>query len=401
MGIGGDASHVAAGTTVIITIDALEALKKDKEMLQEKLVKDADEFKKLISNVQFELKAERLATLDMKKAYEKTLNDKDKNYEFIIQMKNQDVNNLQDKNNDLIKEIKGLEGDLKKEGEEFDLLTEALADKETEINKHVANVLNLKEVITVHEKEQDRLKVIIEKQKKRIDTFKPPVVHEVCLSARSYSDEMLIQLRDEDIEGKGKQIDMLTVANNKLLINLDTIEDSLEKLQRDILDKNVIISKLESQLRGKDAQIEKQEQTIKVLSGREAAMEIAAQQNSKLLQLLQQQEGKMVEVEHESMTAKEALKEMKTKYVTVLKEAAEYEALSSKYNREVSMYKGQLEDMKVKTKKELEDLSQHAGEVTRASYFKEQTTMEELRTRKETQYVRYIVYGHTFSFLHI
>ncbi len=158
-------------------------------------------------------------------------------------------------------EIKDLQEEIKKEGEEFDLLTEALADKDGEVNKHLETILNVREQLAIQEKETDRHKVIVSRLEKTIDKLKPPPMEDICLSARSFSEDMLINLRDEDIAGKAKQIDMLTESNNKLLINLDTIEDSVEKLQQDVLKKNITISKLESSLRAKEALVDKQEQT--------------------------------------------------------------------------------------------------------------------------------------------
>lgn len=48
-------------------------------------------------------------------------------------------------------------------------------------------------------------------------------------------------------------------------------------------------------------------------------MEVATLQNSKLLQLLQQQEAKVAENEYETNNAKAALKEFKQKYIAALK----------------------------------------------------------------------------------
>ncbi len=152
-------------------------------------------------------------------------------------------------------ETKSLEEDIKKEHEEFDMLTEALADKDKEIVKMQEDKQIWQQSLTTLEKEIDKLKVKLHRQELIIASHKPPESAEVCLSARSFSEEMLISLRDEDIEAKGKQINLLTDANTKLLVNLDTVEESIEKMQQDILDKNINISKLESVIRKKDAEI--------------------------------------------------------------------------------------------------------------------------------------------------
>ena len=123
------------------------------------------------------------------------------------------------------------------------------------------------------------------------------------------------------------------------------------------------------------------------MSGREAAMEVATLQNNKLLTLLQQQETKAADIVAENDIAKTSLKEFKQKYIAALKESAQFEALNTKFSRELKEQKKIVEELKEKTKKDIEDIASQAGEATRASFFKEQTTHEELVKRRESHYI--------------
>ena len=74
------------------------------------------------------------------------------------------------------------------------------------------------EKINGFDKELDRHKVIIRRQEKQIETLNPDT-EDVCLSARSFSEDMMISLRDEAIDAKEKQIGLLNQQNENLLEN--------------------------------------------------------------------------------------------------------------------------------------------------------------------------------------
>jgi len=54
----------------------------------------------------------------------------------------------------------------------------------------------------------------------------------------------MTRLRDEDIEGKSKQIELLTLETESLTQNVESLEDELERMQKIILDKDIVINKL-------------------------------------------------------------------------------------------------------------------------------------------------------------
>ena len=98
------------------------------------------------------------------------------------------------------------------------------------------------EKINGFDKELDRHKVIIRRQEKQIDTLTPDT-EDVCLSARSFSEDMMISLRDEAIDAKEKQIALLNQQNENLLENLDSLESEIHKMQKDLVSKERIINK--------------------------------------------------------------------------------------------------------------------------------------------------------------
>ena len=58
-----------------------------------------------------------------------------------------------------------------------------------------------------------------------------PPTEDVCLSARSFSENDLIAARDDAIEAKEKQIVMLNERCEALMDNVSTIEDTIPPLQ--------------------------------------------------------------------------------------------------------------------------------------------------------------------------
>jgi hypothetical protein len=54
-----------------------------------------------------------------------------------------------------------------------------------------------------------------------------PETEEVCLSARSFSENMMINLRDQAIDAKEQQLDLLNTQNEGLSDNITRVESEV------------------------------------------------------------------------------------------------------------------------------------------------------------------------------
>ena len=171
-------------------------------------------------------------------------------------------------------------------------------------------------------KELDRHKTIIRRQEKELDALNPDT-EEVCLSARSFSENMVISLRDEAIEAKEKQIAILNGQNEKLLANLDSLESEIHNMQKDLLGKEKVIAKKQRYGEHLEHKIDKLERDLQKKGGEEAAIEVTNRQNAQLLQLLQVHETKTEELEAIKKDLEEQRKELEEQLKTAEKELEE------------------------------------------------------------------------------
>ncbi len=81
------------------------------------------------------------------------------------------------------------------------------------------------------------------------------------------------------------------------------------------------------------------------------------------------------------------MQDLKRNYLKALREAADFEALCMKYNREYTIMKNALEELQNRYDVEIRAVSEHAGEATREAFFKEKTLEEELQHSKQQHYL--------------
>ncbi|RHZ09118.1 hypothetical protein DYB37_012137, partial [Aphanomyces astaci] len=119
-----------------------------------------------------------------------------------------------------------VEGQLKTADAEFEALRATFEAKDT------VKCIKLNELIVRLQNEASQLNVVIRRQDKQLqEKATATVTTDACLSARDYSENQLISLRDDAIEAKAKELKLVTDANDGLRAQLDALEiEVLKKL---------------------------------------------------------------------------------------------------------------------------------------------------------------------------
>ena len=228
-----------------------------------------------------------------------------------------------------------------------------------------------------------------DEQLKRKDTQiqnMKPDTEEVCLSARSFSENMMINLRDKAIDAKEEQLVLLNGQNVDLSNNITRVESEVENMQNDLLKKDEELTIRRKKITHLTNNIDRLERELQKKGGEEAAIELTNKQNANLLVLLQQHEAKTESLEEVRSELEEELEGLRTRYKQLMETSAEFEAsvikLSSdnkKMNAELTT--GQMEWIGLKSQLTLE-----VEETKRVARVRIDAMQEELRTRREKQY---------------
>jgi hypothetical protein len=120
-----------------------------------------------------------------------------------------------------------------------------------------------------------------------------PTMADACLSARNFSENQLIALRDDVIQAKSKELELVTSANGALRTQLDALDFQVETLQETVQQKEVEVYEAHKKLDSLERAYEKLQVSAKQLQGRAFAMELSTKQNTQLLQCLQAEEAKV------------------------------------------------------------------------------------------------------------
>ncbi|RQM19575.1 hypothetical protein B5M09_005495 [Aphanomyces astaci] len=116
-----------------------------------------------------------------------------------------------------------VEGQLKTADADFEALRATFEAKDT------VKCIKLNELIVRLQNEASQLNVVIRRQDKQLqEKATATVTTDACLSARDYSENQLISLRDDAIEAKAKELKLVTDANDGLRAQLDALEIEVE-----------------------------------------------------------------------------------------------------------------------------------------------------------------------------
>lgn len=112
-------------------------------------------------------------------------------------------------------EIRLLEQQIQKEVDDFETLRDTLQAREDTIGQAVAKEYNLQQDLKIARMEQQRLKDMVKVRDARIEELTPEMVDGWC-DARPLDDSRAVQLRDDALLVKDKQIADLSQQNLKV-----------------------------------------------------------------------------------------------------------------------------------------------------------------------------------------
>ena len=207
-------------------------------------------------------------------------------------------------------EMMSLQKKLELDRDEIKILEKAKENNTVKIKEYMNIVINKDKKIESQLKELSELKDLLAQSKKMIqrrdeqikrkDTLisnMKPETEDVCLSARSFSENMMINLRDQAIDAKEEQLALLNSQNEDLNENITRVESEVEKMQKDLLAKDDEITVKRKKITHLTNNIDRLERELQKKGGEEAAIELTNKQNANLLVLLQQHEAKTESLE--------------------------------------------------------------------------------------------------------
>ncbi|KDO30796.1 hypothetical protein SPRG_04697 [Saprolegnia parasitica CBS 223.65] len=271
---------------------------------------------------------------------------------------------------------------------DFESLRTALEAKDAACAQHLAAVAEAKTQHTSLQTEIDRLHVLLRRyEKAQADReAQKPLFADACLSARDFSENQLISLRDDAISAKAKELALVTAANDALRAQLDAVEAEVDQLQTTLSAKEMEFYRSTRKIEKLERHVASLEANAKQAQGREFAIELSTKQNTQLLQCLQAQEAKTeaLQAEVAALTldlqhAKEASSSLKTASVAV---EIEYQLKSKSVERQSSSLASTLE----KVQKEREKVRQELTELRHATRLEVESIQEELVLRRNKQY---------------
>eukprot|EP00943_MAST-04B_sp_MAST-4B-sp1_P002470 g2470.t1 len=307
------------------------------------------------------------------------------NHKHVVEVKDAKIKQLQKRLAMEQEEVAGLEKRLKQEEDDFEEIVKLTKAKEKEIEDKNSELKLQMEKINGFDKELDRHKVIIRRQEKQIETLNPDT-EDVCLSARSFSEDMMISLRDEAIDAKEKQIVLLNQQNENLLENLDSLEGEIHKMQKDLVSKERVINKKQRYGEHLEHKIDKLERDLQKKGGEEAAIEVTNRQNSQLLQLLQVHEAKTEELETKKIDLEENIAGIKIRMKDLMLKSANYEAANVQLEAENVELKKKLSTGSITWEGQRAQMEVLVEETQKTARVRIESMQEELRTRREKQY---------------
>lgn len=282
-------------------------------------------------------------------------------------------------------EVKGLEVKLGQERDSARALEGTLEQRDKELARCRREMKEQAEALEQAKKMLSRRDKTIARKDEQIANMSPDT-EDVCLSARSFSENMMISLRDDAIEAKEKQLGLLNGQNEDLSANITRVESEVEKMQKDMIEKDAELTRRRKKITHQANQIDRLERALQKKGGEEAAIQLTNKQNANLLVLLQQHETKTEALEEARTELEEALAGLRQRHEDLMKTSARFEAQVVTLGSEVEKYKRDLTTGAMEWTGQRAQMTAELEETTRVARVRIDAMQEELRTRREKQY---------------
>jgi chromosome segregation ATPase len=359
-------------------------LLREKDETIQQLNETAHSFKLLNEKQQAEINAKELLIIRKNERIEELIQEL-KDREAEIQVKTRESAGMQSRLNLLQVEVDDMREQLEKEEEEFSMLHAAIDAKDQALTKKIEELRESNEIEEKLRKELDRHQVIIHRLEKSVEEMNPECA-DACLSPRSFTENQLINLRDEAITVKTKELWLLSGQNDQLRIQLDELESEIERLQTSYILKENDIARKDRKIEKLESEIESLHVMRKQTEGREKAIEIATTQNSKLLQVLQCEEARNAELKRALEAAEVELRQLQSNHRIFLEKSATTEVEVLQKTREADEKSSALCTLQEKLNKERKELHQELLD-SRTKYVAEIDKIQsELVMRRNKQY---------------
>lgn len=282
-------------------------------------------------------------------------------------------------------DIEELHDQLKKEEEDFSMVTATLEAKEQALGKKTQELLTASEIEKQVRKELNRSQVFIRKLEKNVEDLHPEQA-DVCLSPRSFHENQLIQLRDDAIGAKTREVWLLTGQNDQLRVQLDDLEAAMDQLQTNFISQENDVVRKQRKIDKLEMEIEALQASKSQAEGREKAMEIATTQNQKLLLALEAQERTNEELLERAEFMERECKQLRKTHFSFLEKSAVNEVEVIHKTKEAEEKTSIVNNLQLKLQRERKVLQQELA-TARLNYQMEIEKMQsELVMRRNKQY---------------
>lgn len=129
-----------------------------------------------------------------------------------------------------------------------------------------------------------------------LKSLQRPATQDACLSARAIDDSMFLQQRDAIIVRQEEQIKMLTGRVDSLMGGIDKVEDQVTLMQTQVFRSDEAFAEKREEAEELRTEVLRLNALLKEVSAREFAMDAATKQNADLLKVLMQTEVQAEEV---------------------------------------------------------------------------------------------------------
>ena len=173
---------------------------------------------------------------------------------------------------------------------------------------------------------------------------------------------------------------------SQLMASLDQVETEVQRMQEDMAtqDRELQVKKKEALDYKKDTI--RLTNIIKSSKGQEYAMDVAAKQNTQLLQLLEAAEKKVDEANESKEEAWAQVADMRAKMLDAIRDAAQHEAVAITEGRDARQMARQAALFKTRLDKTSAELSKDLREVKEEARIQVESVQTELQLRREKQY---------------
>lgn len=305
--------------------------------------------------------------------------------ETQIGVKNGEIVLLTTRLTSLETEIRDLQDQLRKEEEEFSMICAALEAKEKALAKQAQQVESSTDSETQLRKELDRAQVMIRRLERNVQDAHPEQA-DACLSPRSFHENQLIQLRDDAIQAKTREVWLLMGQNDQLRVQMDALEGAMQDLQANFMANENEVARKQRKIEKLEAEMDALQASRIQAEGREKAMEIATTQNAKLLQALEAQEYVNEELQERALRAERDCEQLRSTHRSYLEKSAVNEVEVMHKTREAEEKNNIVNGLQEKLQRERRSLQEELSSARLNFQLEIEKMQSELIMRRNKQY---------------